>query len=331
MLASAVDGGRLARNVAEGVALPKIQRREMCFLDAVQVELLAAAITAPYGLLVRFAAYSGLRPEELVALRVGRLDLLGGTVRVAEAATEVGGLLEWGGVKTYEARTVRLPRFLCEQLAAYLAERSHGPRDLVFASPLGGPHRQNNFMGRHFRPAVRRAGLPDELRFYDLRHTAAALMIREGASVKAVQAQLGHRSAVTTLDRYGHLFPDETERLAERLDRTRAAALAAGVWPHGGPRSSSSAKVQVNEPVGGCERGDSNPHGLPHRDLNPARLPFRHARELRWSLQQRVRGACSVQVVAGRSWTAQALPSGSLKKMKEFQRPPGPSTRVAPS
>jgi hypothetical protein len=80
-----------------------------------------------------------------------------------------------------------------------------------------------------------------------------------------------------------------------------------------------------------CERGDSNPHGLPHRVLNPARLPFRHARELRWSLQQRVLGLCSAQVVAGRSWTAQALPSGSLKKMKEFQRPPGPSTRVAPS
>jgi integrase len=235
VLASAVDGGRLARNVAEGVALPKVQRREMLFLDAVQVELLAAAITPPYGLLVRFAAYSGLRPEELVALRVGRLDLLGGTVRVAEAATEVGGRLEWGGVKTYEARTVRLPRFLCDDLGAYLADRPHDPEALVFSAPLGGPLRQNNLMGRHFRPAVRRAGLPEGLRFYDLRHTAASLLIAEGGSVKAVQAQLGHRSAATTLDVYGHLFPDETERLAERLDRRRAAALAGGVWPHGGP------------------------------------------------------------------------------------------------
>jgi hypothetical protein len=52
----------------------------------------------------------------------------------------------------------------------------------------------------------------------DLRHTCASLLIAHGASIKAVQAQLGHASAVVTLDRYGHLFPDELERLAERLE-----------------------------------------------------------------------------------------------------------------
>src|SRR4029453_3261015 len=83
VLDAAVDGGRLARNVAAGVKLPKVQRREMHFLDAVQVEQLADAIDLRFGTLVRFAAYTGLRPCELVALRVGRLDLLRGTVRVA--------------------------------------------------------------------------------------------------------------------------------------------------------------------------------------------------------------------------------------------------------
>ena len=63
---------------------------------------------------------SGLRPCEYVALKVGRLDLLRGTVRVAEAAPEVAGRLEWGGVKTHEARTVRLPRSVAEELGAYL-------------------------------------------------------------------------------------------------------------------------------------------------------------------------------------------------------------------
>ena len=74
------------------------------------------------------------------------------------------------------------------------------------------------------------AGL-DGLTPHDLRHTAASLLIRQGASVKAVQKTLGHRSAVVTLDRYGHLWPDELEDLAERLDRARAAAVAPSTRP----------------------------------------------------------------------------------------------------
>jgi integrase len=239
VLDAAVDGGKLARNVAAGVKLPKVQRREMHFLDAVQVEALADAIDPRYPTLVRVAAYTGLRPCELVALRVGRLNLLRGTVRVAEAAPEVAGRLEWGGVKTHEARTVRLPRFLCDELAAYLAGRPHGPEDLVFTAPLGGPLRESKFVPGYFKPAVRAVGLPATVRFYDLRHTAASLLIREGASVKAVQRQLGHATASITLDTYGHLFPDELDALATRLenlhDRALEARRTAELWPHGGP------------------------------------------------------------------------------------------------
>ena len=239
VLDAAVDGGKLARNVASGVKLPKVQRREMHFLDAVQVEALAEAIDRRYPTLVRFAAYTGLRPCELVALRVGRLDLLRGTVRVAEAAPEVAGRLEWGGVKNHEARTVRLPRFLCDEVGAYLADRPHGPDDLIFTAPLGGPLRESKFIPGYFKPAARAAGLPPTLRFYDLRHTAASLLIREGASIKAVQRQLGHATASITLDTYGHLFPDELDALAGRLenlhDRALEARRGAEVWPHGGP------------------------------------------------------------------------------------------------
>ena len=205
--------------------LPKVQRREMHFLDAVQVEALADAIDPRYPTLVRVAAYTGLRPCELVALRVGRLDLLRGTVRVAEAAPEVAGRLEWGGVKTHEARTVRLPRFLCDELAAYLAGSPHGPEDLVFTAPLGGRLRESKFVPGYFKPAIRAVGLPATVRFYDLRHTAASLLIREGASI--------------TLDTYGHLFPDELDALATRLenlhDRALEARRTAELWPRGGP------------------------------------------------------------------------------------------------
>jgi integrase len=134
---------------------------------------------------------------------------------------------------------VRLPRFLCDELGAYLADRSHDRDDLVFTAPLGGPLRESKFVPGYFKPAARAAGLPPTLRFYDLRHTAASLLIREGASVKAVQKQLGHATASITLDTYGHLFPDELDGLAGRLEEVHARALesrrAADVWPHGGP------------------------------------------------------------------------------------------------
>jgi integrase len=249
ILASGVDGGRLPRNVAEGIKLPKVQRKEMHFLTAAQVEALAEAIAPPYGVLVRFAAYTGLRPCEFVALKVSRLDLLRGTVRVAEAAPEVAGYLEWGGVKTHEARTVRLPRSLAEELGAYLAGRPNGRDDLVFTAPRGGPLRESKFVPGRFKPAIGAAneaiaqlaqdGRPDPLlkglRLYDLRHTAASLMIRQGASIKAVQKQLGHATASITLDTYGHLFPDELEALAGRMEDARTEALVTLARTQRGP------------------------------------------------------------------------------------------------
>jgi integrase len=239
ILASAVEGGRLARNPATGVKPPKVQRKEMHFLDAEQVEWLTAATEVRYRPLVLFAAYTGLRPCELVALRVGRLDLLRCTARVVEAAVEVSRL-EWGPVKTHEARTVRMPRSVAEEVAASLAARPHNREALVFTAPMGGPLSRADFVRNYFKPAVlaaneamaglpkdqRPAPLPEGLRFYDLRHTCASLLIAQGASVKAVQAQLGHATASITLDTYGHLFPSEMEALANRLELVRDAALA---------------------------------------------------------------------------------------------------------
>jgi integrase len=137
ILASAVEGGRLARNAATGVKPPKVQRKEMHFLDAEQVEWLAAVAELRYRPLILFAAYTGLRPCELVALRVGRLDLLRCTARVVEAAVEVSRL-EWGPVKTHEARVVRMPQSVAEEVAASLAARPHRPEALMFTAPMVG-------------------------------------------------------------------------------------------------------------------------------------------------------------------------------------------------
>jgi len=236
VLEAAIQAGALVRNPAAGVRAPRSHSREMHFLSAAEVERLAEAIVPPYGVLVRFAAYTGLRAGEIAALRVKRLDMLRGTVRVVEAASEVSGRLITGPTKTHAERTVRLPRFLRDELAAYLASPPRDRDAFVFTAPKGGPLRHHNFYKRQFCPALVRAGLPAQIRFHDLRHTCASLLIAQGAHPKAIQAHLGHSSIQVTMDRYGHLFPDALEHLADRLDAAHAQLRmdAMGTEPHRG-------------------------------------------------------------------------------------------------
>jgi integrase len=224
VLGAAVDGGALRANPARGVSVPRVAKREMLFLEAAEVEGLAQAIRAPYGTLVRFAAYSGLRAGEIGGLRVGRLNLLQRRVEVTEALKEVNGRLYFGGTKTHERRAVHIPRQLCDELGAYLGDRPHRPTDLVFTAPDGGPLRHNLFYRRSYKPAVAAAGLPDALRFHDLRHTCAALLIGQGHQQYEIMRHLGHSSISVTVDTYAHLFPSRAEAVADTLEQVWAAA-----------------------------------------------------------------------------------------------------------
>jgi integrase len=109
--------------------------------------------------------------------------------------------------------------------------------DLVFTAAEGGPLRYNNFRSRVWTKAVRKleGELPKGLSIHHLRHTCASLLIREGASVKAVQEQLGHSSPTITLDVYAHLFNDDLDRLFERVDAVYMRSLAAPPRPERGP------------------------------------------------------------------------------------------------
>ena len=152
-------------------------------------------------------------------------------------------------MKTHEARVVRMPRSVAEEVAASLAARPHSPEVLVFTAPwVGrsvGPISSGTASSQLSLPRTRQiaklpkdrrpAALPDGLRFYDLRHTCASLLIAQGASIKAVQAQLGHATASITLDTYGHLFPSEMEALDDRLEMVRDAALAKRARTQRGP------------------------------------------------------------------------------------------------
>jgi integrase len=221
MLDDAVKDNRLPRNPIAGVDLPRLPTAERRYLTHSQVEELAEA-AGRYRLLVLVLAYSGLRWGEAVALRVGRVVIDRGRLEVVEAIAEVDGRLIVGEPKSYQRRSVPVPRFLRDEIAVHIAGKA--PGDLVFTSPRGETLRVHGFRRTYFDPAAATVGLAG-LVPHELRHTAASLAITAGASIKGVQEMLGHASATLTLDRYGHLFGDELDAVAERLELHRADFL----------------------------------------------------------------------------------------------------------
>lgn len=224
--------GAIKSNPVDGAKAPKKPPSEMVFLDAGQIMTLANEVTNPpvrsggeelrrrtfpeRGLLVRFAGFTGLRSAEVVALRTESVDLMRGRVQVVSSATEAYGKLQFGPPKTYQRRAVPLPGALVDELATHLGGKAR--EEFVFTSSRGGPLRHSNFYARHFKPAVIRAGLPEETRFHDLRHSYAAMLIAEGAHPRAIMERMGHSTIQVTLGTYGHLFPNLEAALTDALD-----------------------------------------------------------------------------------------------------------------
>jgi integrase len=216
ILETAVLDGRLARNVAKPVKPPRPRRGEPRFLTHAQVAQLAkecGRLGDQYRVLVLVAAYCGLRWGELRALRVKRLDLMRGRIGVVEALPDQA--TEPDTPKSHKSRTVPIPRFIVDDLAALVANRASD--DLVFRNSVGGVLDNTNFRRNVFTPSVRALGL-EPFTPHDLRHTTASLAVSAGANVKAVQRLLGHASAAMTLDIYASLFDDDLDRVAECLN-----------------------------------------------------------------------------------------------------------------
>ena len=174
VLGLAVRSGALKVNPVTHVEVSRTNRSEMIFLDPDQIMTLAEEVTAPpvryrreerrrdgypeYGLLVRFAAFTGLRAGELVALRAGRLDLMRRRVEVNESGSEAYGALQLVATKTYERRTVPIPASLIDELAQHLA--GIAPDGFVWQSPQGESvaKRSVNLGRRNRLPSWQRRG-----------------------------------------------------------------------------------------------------------------------------------------------------------------------------
>lgn len=219
VLDEAVDKKMLGESPCRRIALPRIERQEQLYLAPDQIGQLASAITPHFRALVLSAAYLGCRWGELAGLKRCSLDLPGRTVMIVGSLEEVAGVVRYvQETKTKSSRrALTIPSFLCEILEQHLADAL--PGEFVFVSREGKALRRDNFRRRHWRPALAKAGLPPALRFHDLRHTCASILIAQGAHPKEIQARLGHSSITTTMDRYGHLLPSLGSQLDEALDR----------------------------------------------------------------------------------------------------------------
>ncbi len=217
-LSQAVSDGLIPRNVGN-VKAPRPTPEEMRPLSEGEARTLLNVAREDgdrFEPLYVLAITTGLRRGELLALRWDDADLERGTLRVGRALVREKGHHTLGETKTKRGRrrinlTPRTVSALKAHRKRQLEERieltelykDHG---LIFATSIGTPINPENLVKRSFKPLLKRAGLP-EIRFHDLRHTCATLLLGRGVHPKLVQELLGHSTIAMTLDTYSHYLP----------------------------------------------------------------------------------------------------------------------------
>jgi integrase len=228
-LSQAVSDGLIPRNAA-AIKAPRADPEEMHPLSAEEARaLLKAALGERFEALYMLAMTTGLRRGELLGLRWRDADLEHGVLRVGRALVREGGRYRLGETKT--KRGHRSIRFTSQAVSALGAHRKrqleeklrlaglYEDHDLIFATQKGTPLNPENLVKRSFKPLLERAGLP-EIRFHDLRHTCATLLLGRGVHPKLVQELLGHATIAMTLDTYSHFLPSMGDQTARAMEET---------------------------------------------------------------------------------------------------------------
>lgn len=241
-LSHAVKMGLLVRNVAEAVDPPRPKRKSMTTLAAGDVaRFLQASQKTPYHVLFCTALFTGMRLGELLALRWSDVDLDISSLSIVRALYKRHGVCRMIEPKsTYSRRSIALSPVLASLLRRHRAEQQAErillgnpvkDGDLVFAHPDGSPLDPGT-VTHTFTKVIAEAGL-HRLRFHDLRHTHATLMLKAGVHPKIVQERLGHGSIAVTLDIYSHVVSGLQEVAAQRFEGTLdGEALKLLVSPH---------------------------------------------------------------------------------------------------
>ena len=207
----------IARNPCDGAQGPRATRSEMRVWTPEETDaFLIATREHPAHALYVLALTTGMRQGELLGLKWADVDLSAGTLAVRRSLQRQRGK----GLVFEEPKTARSRRSIRLSQRAITALRAHRDRqafersaagaawaghDLVFCDAWGEPL-DPSYQTATFKRAVAAAGLP-AIRFHDMRHTAATLLLSRGVHVKLVSEMLGHATIVLTLDTYSHVIP----------------------------------------------------------------------------------------------------------------------------
>jgi len=217
------------RNVTDAVIPPKMEEYEAVTLTLEETaKLLEAAKQTRLYIPILLAISTGMRRGEVLGLRWKDVDLNRRTVRVVQILITDGQKLLFTPPKTKKSkRTIDITDVLTQALKKHKTEQAkeklalgaaYRDNGLVIAEPDGTPVNPDTFSAR-YRKLLKDNDLP-AVRFHDLRHTNATLLLENGANAKAVSAQLGHSNIGVTMDIYGHVtktMREETVAIMEDI------------------------------------------------------------------------------------------------------------------
>lgn len=176
--------------------------------------LLDAVSDQKYKTLFRLAIFSGARQGELLGLKWADIDWINSQIHIQRTFNQQA----WYDVKTKTSnRKVDIGPVTITELKKWKLACPVCELDLVFPNQAGNPINHNNLVSRYFNPALKAAKIP-RIRFHDLRHSFASLLIDQGENIKYIQSQLGHSSPTVTLNVYAHLMKKVNQEAACRLE-----------------------------------------------------------------------------------------------------------------
>jgi integrase len=227
-LSQAVSWSLVPRNAGKAVRAPRPTPKEMRPLSPDEARrLLETAGGDRLEALYVLAIHTGMRQGELLGLKWENVDLAANAIRVRHTLLRTKGRVILGEPKTKKSRrTVHLTGAASRALEEHLERQLkvmerlgdlYRDQGLVFTTEVGTPINPSNLRKRSFAPLLQKAGLP-RLRFHDLRHTCATLLLSKNIHPKYVQELLGHATVSITLDTYSHVLPGMGNQVADAME-----------------------------------------------------------------------------------------------------------------
>jgi len=216
ILEDALEDGYLRSNPAHKFRKPKVSIERVDFLTPEEVHQFLNHVSPAMYPLFLTAVMTGMRPGDILGLQRGDIDWHGGQIHVRRALYK----RRFVTPKSRKGlRAIDMAPTVAHTLQGHLLHVADAPDALVFPARRGKPLDPDNLVKREFQPALARAQLR-QIRFHDLRHTYASLLINNSENIKYIAEQMGHASVQITLDRYGHLFPNVRREAVLRLEKT---------------------------------------------------------------------------------------------------------------